>query len=83
MEDVAKLVDRILVMDNSEIVMDGVPREIFKSADELEKIGLGIPEITSFMRAFKAKGNDVSTDILTVAEAKDEIIRYLRSKNHA
>ena len=83
MEDVAKLVDRILVMDNSEIVMDGLPREIFKRADELEKIGLGIPQITSFMRAYKSKGNDISTDILTVAEAKDEIMRYLRSKKDA
>ena len=80
MEDVAKLVDSILVMDNNKIVMDDVPREIFKRADELEKIGLGIPQITSFMRGFKAKGNDVNTDILTVEEAKDEIIRYLRSK---
>ena len=83
MEDVAKLVDRILVMDNNRIVMDDVPREIFKRADELEKIGLGIPQITSFMRAFKLKGNAVNSDILTVKEAKDEIVRYLRSKRDA
>lgn len=83
MEDVAKLVDRILVMHNSTIVMDGVPRDIFKRADELEEIGLGIPQITSFMRRYNEKGNDVRTDILTVAEAKDEIVRYLRSKKDA
>lgn len=83
MEDVAKLVDRILVMHNSQIVMDDEPREIFKRADELEEIGLGIPQITSFMRAYKAQGNDVRTDILTVEEAKDEILKYLRSKKDA
>jgi energy-coupling factor transport system ATP-binding protein len=83
MEDVAKLVDRILVMDNSKVVMDDVPREIFKRADELENIGLGIPQITKFMRIFKSKGNDVRDDILTVEEAKCEIIRYLRSKKDA
>lgn len=83
MEDVAKLVDRILVMDNSKVVMDDVPREIFKRADELENIGLGIPQITKFMRTFKSKGNDVRDDILTVDEAKCEIIRYLRSKKDA
>lgn len=83
MEDVAKLVDRILVMDNSKVVMDDIPREIFKRADELEEIGLGIPQITRFMRAFKAKGNNVREDILTVEEAKDEILRYIRSKRDA
>ena len=73
MEDVAKLVDRILVMDDK-------TREVFKRADELENMGLGIPQITRFMREFKAKGNDVREDILTVSEAKDELLRYLRRR---
>ena len=47
MEDIAKLVDRILVMHDGRIVMDGKTRDIFKRADELESIGLGIPQITS------------------------------------
>lgn len=80
MEDVAKLVDRILVMHNGKIVMNDKTREIFKRADELESIGLGVPQITKFMREFKASGNDVREDILTVEEAKDELLRYLRRR---
>lgn len=80
MEDVAKLVDRILVMHNGKIVMDGNARDIFKRADELENIGLGVPQITKFMREFRSKGNDVREDILTVEEAKEELLRYLRRK---
>lgn len=83
MEDVARLVNRILVMDKGKVVMDGTTREIFKKADELEKIGLGIPQITKFMRTFRENGNDVNDDILTVEEAKEEILKYLRRKNNA
>lgn len=83
MEDVAKMVDRILVMHNGKVVMDGPTREVFKRADELESLGLGIPQITSFMRSFKAKGNDVKDDILTVEEAKEEIMNYLRRNRDA
>ncbi len=83
MEDVAKMVDRILVMHNGKIVMDGPTREVFKRADELESMGLGIPQITSFMRSFKAKGNDIKDDILTVEEAKEEIMNYLRRNRDA
>lgn len=83
MEDVAKMVNRILVMHNGTIAMDGPTREIFKRADELENLGLGIPQITQFMRDFKAKGNNVRDDILTVEEAKVEIMNYLRRKRDA
>lgn len=80
MEDVAKLVDRILVMHDGKIVMDDKTREIFKRSEELESIGLGIPQITRFMREFKALGNDVREDILTVEEAKEELLSYLRRR---
>lgn len=80
MEDIAKLVDRILVMHHGKIVMDGKTREIFRRADELESLGLGIPQITKFMREFKALGNDIREDILTVSEAKYELLRYLRRR---
>lgn len=83
MEDVAKLASRILVMYRGKVAMDDKTREIFKRSDELENLGLGVPQITKFMREFKLKGNDVRDDVLTVDEAKDEIIKYLRRKNHA
>ena len=83
MEDVANLVNRLLVMHNGEIAMDGETREIFKRSDELESLGLGIPQITKFMKSLKSKGEDVRDDILTVEEAKKEIIKYLRRKKNA
>lgn len=83
MEDVAKLANRILVMYKGKIAMDDKPREIFKRADELKELGLGVPQITKFMKDFKLRGNDVRDDILTVDEAKVEIIKYLRRKKDA
>ena len=83
MEDVANLVNRLLVMHEGKIAMDDKTREVFKRADELESLGLGIPQVTKFMKALKNKGEDVRDDILTVEEAKEEIIRYLRRKKDA
>jgi len=83
MEDVAKLVNRIVVMHRGKIAMDGKTREIFASADELKQLGLGIPQITEFMKTYKKSGKDVNETILTVAEAKEEILSYLRRNNNA
>lgn len=83
MEDVARLVDRILVMHKGRLVMDDTTREVFKRASDLEKIGLGVPQITKFMKKFKEKGNDIDDNILTVEEAKEEIMNFLRRKKDA
>lgn len=83
MEDIARLVQRILVMHRGKLEMDGNPREIFKKVDELEKIGLGVPQITKFMKMLKEKENDIRDDILTVHEAKEEILKFLRRKKDA
>ncbi len=81
MEDVAKIANRLIVMNEGEILMDGSPREVFKREDELVKAGLGVPQITSFMRALKRKGADINDDCITVEEAKVEIEKYLRGRN--
>lgn len=83
MEDIARLVGRILVMDKGSIVMDGKPREIFKRAGELESIGLGVPQITRLMKEFNIQGIPIKDDVLTVDEAKDEILKYIRRKEDA
>ncbi|WP_352419151.1 energy-coupling factor transporter ATPase [Proteiniborus sp.] len=83
MEDIAKLVNRIIVMYKSKVAMTGTPREVFKRATELESLGLGAPQITYFMKAFKSKGHDIREDVLTVEEAKEEILRYLRRSENA
>ncbi|HCO18101.1 energy-coupling factor transporter ATPase [Gudongella oleilytica] len=83
MEDIARLVNRIFVMHRGRLAMDGSPREIFGRSDELEGMGLGIPQITKFMKKFKASGHDVKDDVLTIEEAKVEILKYLRGKKDA
>ncbi len=83
MEDIARLVNKIIVMHKSKVAMVGSPREVFRRADELEGLGLGAPQITYFMKAFKSKGHDVKEDVLTVEEAKEEIIKYLRRSGNA
>ena len=88
MEDIAKLVSRILVMDKGKLAMDNTPLEIFKRSDELKKIGLGIPQITEFMKRFyekqkKTKKIDNTDIVLTVEEAKEKILEILRSNKDA
>ncbi|SDZ31119.1 energy-coupling factor transport system ATP-binding protein [Proteiniborus ethanoligenes] len=83
MEDIARLVNRIVVMHSGKIAITDTPREVFKRAEELEKLGLGIPQITYFMKAFKNKGHGIREDVLTVDEAKEEILQYLRRNRDA
>ncbi len=75
MEDVAQYVDRIICMDNGYIKYDASPKEVFKHKKELEEMGLSLPSVTYFMNDLKREGFDVSDDVITVKEAKDEILR--------
>ena len=75
MEDVAKYVDRILVMNRGEVMLDGTPREVFRYYQELEMIGLAAPQVTYVMQDLKSHGLSVGTDVITVSEAADEIMR--------
>lgn len=81
MEDMAKIAKRLIVMDKGTVFMDSSPREVFKREEELKSVGLGIPQITSFMRVLKKKGFDVNDDCITVDEAKESIEKYLRSRS--
>ncbi|NMA48502.1 MAG: energy-coupling factor transporter ATPase [Tissierellia bacterium] len=83
MEDIARLVNRTIVMHKGKIAMDGTTREVFSRSEELEKMGLGIPQITKFMKRFKEKGHIIREDVLTIEEAKDAILDYLRRKDNA
>ena len=82
MEDVARIAERIIVMDKGKIFLDSNPREIFRNEDKLLSVGLGIPQITSLMRALKKKGLDINEDSITVEEAKESLIKYLRGVSH-
>jgi len=77
MEDVADVAEEVIVMSDAKVMMKGTPREVFTKIDMLEEVGLGAPQITYLMRALKEKGIPVREDIFTVAEAKEEIRKYL------
>ena len=83
MEDIARMVNRIIVMHRGRIAMEGSTRDVFMQVEKLEDMGLGIPQITSFMRSYRLKGHDIKDDILTIEDAKAELIRYLRSREDA
>lgn len=83
MEDVARYCTDVIVMDSSKLIYQGEPRAVFSHKDELQKLGLDIPEISLFMHKLKVKYPDLRTDILTVEEAKEEIIRIKRGLSHA
>ena len=77
MEDVANYVDRIVVMDKGRPLYDGSTKDVFRHYKELELIGLAAPEVTYLMHDLRAAGFPVSPNCTTVAEAKDEILRFL------
>jgi len=73
MEDVAKYVERVIVMDRGRVAFDDSPRVVFSHGSELEEMGLGIPESARIIHMLKNKGFNVDPDVLTVEEAADTI----------
>ena len=82
MEEVAKIVNRVIVMSSGKIVMDGNTSEIFNDVSALESIGLSAPQITYLMKRLKKEISGLRDDIFTVDEAKKEILRYLMGDAH-
>lgn len=80
MEDVAEYVDRVIVMNKGEVYSDKSTYDTFTQA-ELNSIGLDVPQITKFMRAYKEKNPQVRDDIYTVDEAISELKRVLGGKD--
>lgn len=80
MEDVAKYADRIIAMNSGKVAFDGTPKAVFRHYKELERMGLSAPQITYVMQAMKELGLDVDTDVSTVEEAKEEILKAFHSK---
>ena len=77
MEDVGKLAEKIIVMNDGHIELQGKPKEVFREIDTLERIGLAVPQVTYLMRELKRKGFNVSEDIFTVEKAKSELLNIL------
>ena len=78
MEDVAKLTDRIIVMHKGRVAMSGTPGEIFSHPMELEQMGLAAPQISYVFARLREKGYDVPTDIYTVEEARDALLKWIK-----
>ena len=78
MEDVAQYADRVLVMNDGELIMDGATGEVFAHYRELEKVGLMAPEITYIMMDLKNKGFDVDTSALNIDEGVESILNALK-----
>ena len=83
MEDIAKYVERLVVMNHGEAVFDDTPRKVFSHYQELEKMGLAAPQITYIMHALKEKGLGVDVNAITVEEAKDSILKALKKGGKA
>lgn len=75
MEDVAKYVSRLIVMNKGQVFLDGAPKEIFQYYKELEEIGLAAPQVTYVMQELRNRGHYVDTKVTTIEEAKRAILK--------
>ena len=80
MADVARLSDRVLVMDKGKIAMQGTPREVFSHEDELSSMGLGVPHVRDILKKIKEAVPGFESDALTTDEAAEDIRKYFGLK---
>ena len=77
MEDIAYLADRLIVMNAGKIEFTGTPQEIFRHETRLVEIGLGVPKVVTLMNELRNRGYDIPADIITMEEAKKEILKLV------
>lgn len=80
MEDVAKTADKVLVLNHSHVAMFGTVSEVYSRTDELEEMGLTVPQITKIFRALHDRGFDVSPSVFTVSQGADELMCYFEGR---
>ena len=80
MGDIARLADKVLVMDRGKLALSGTPAEVFREAALLESLGLGLPPSAFLMRELQSRGVPVPADILTIEAAEEELYRILKNK---
>lgn len=81
MEDVAKLVQRLVVFQGGEIPLQGLPHQVFGYGEQLEKMGLGVPQITRVFHRLRGMGVPIDPSIFTVEQGRDAILAYLKNRN--
>ena len=77
MEEMARTVDRLVVVNDGHIPLEGAPRDVFAHGEELEQMGLGVPRMTRVFHRLKALGADVDPSVYTVGQAKEAILTAL------
>lgn len=80
MEEVARTVDRLVVVSDGGIPFSGTPREVFAHGDALVKMGLGVPQITRVFHRLRQLGVDIDPSVYTVEQAKLVLLRYLKGR---
>ena len=75
MEEIARNVDRIVVLSDSHVLMEGAPRQVFARAHELEQVGLDIPQVTKVALALRQRGLPVDTAVYTVEALCEALLR--------
>lgn len=80
MEDVARYVDRIIVVNDGKILFDDAPKQVFQHYKELESVGLAAPQVTYVVKSLKEKGWDIDTTATTVEEAKEAILLAIKKR---
>lgn len=80
MEDLAKYADRMIVMHDGAIKMDGKPQEIFQLEEELNQMGLAVPQVTQVLKALQKKGCSIDTNAFTIEQAKKNILAAFHNR---
>ncbi len=82
MADIARLSDKVIVINDGKLLTEGSPREVFSMKEELAQVGLDLPPITEFTESLRGRGIDLSPTILDADEAVGQIAEYLKKKSH-
>ena len=80
MADIARLCDKIIVIDSGKLVTTGTPYEVFSKKDELRAVGLELPPVTKFTESLRERGLQLESTILDIDQAADQIAAYLKRK---
>lgn len=80
MEDIAKIADRVLVLNKSKVAMFGTVKEVYSQSEKLCDMGLNVPQITKIFTKLRSMGYDVSNSVFTVEQGVNEILRYLEGR---
>ena len=78
MADIARLSDKIIVVDSGKLVTVGTPKEVFGQRKQLEEVGLALPPVTQFTESLRDRGFKLSETILSAEQAAEEIFQYLK-----